>query len=565
MLRRTLALIALLALLLVPSVDASSPAQQSPYRILLRSRQFTPSAGIESSARARLQSIGTHHVLVQLNEIPSEADKAALDAQGVHLLGYVPERAWFARVDGKVLASLSTLGRVRWLAEIEIADKMPARLLSAKPLAHATQNGTLRVRVAYFEDVSESAAVDALTRHNAVVELREPSLHALTARLPLGSLRALADEDAIRWVAEVPPPPTPANDGIRARIRADVVHSAPYNLSGSGVTVGIWDCTAVGPHIDFSGRLTNVEPTTTCGDGQNQNHATHVAGTLAGSGANSQVQGGTQFQWKGIAPGAQLISYDFNNASSEMLAAVTTYNIDLSNNSWGYQPNVNDLCTDVLGNYSSVARDYDTFINAGLNGKRIPVTFAAGNLQGGIGGCTGYGTITPPGTAKNVVTVSATNSNDDTMTSFSSWGPTDDGRLKPDVVAPGCRTDFPNLIKSTLPNDVYGYNCGTSMATPAVSGLLALLLQQHRITTCVITPLPSTLKAMLIQGAVDLGATGPDYKFGWGRVDALNSVELARKRRALEGIVSSGQVLSYTIDVTSSATPLKTTLVWDDP
>ncbi|MEP7199333.1 MAG: S8 family serine peptidase [Chloroflexota bacterium] len=570
-------LVVFASLLLLGSLqraEAAHPSQPAAYQILLRSRQFVPARGIEAAARTRLQSrVGAHHMLLQLNAIPDLSEQQWLAANGVRLLNYLPDHAWFAVVDADSLAPLEANGNVRWLGAIAVADKLPARLLAGKPLAHALDaDGTVSLRVAYFDDVSESAALDALMRHAGVVGLREPLLHSLMVRLPLAQVRALAAEDAIRWLAESPPPPTPMNDAIRSRIRVNAVQAAPYNLNGSGVRIGQWDCGPVGPHVDFAGRLTNIAgQTDDCSP--SAQHSTHVAGIMASSGANSLAQGGTANQWRGMAPGAQIIAYDFYTATAEVQSAIGAYNIDLSQNSWGFIPSQSEDCNAVYGNYNNLAPAYDQIV-MGVYGKRIPVAFAAGNSQGA---CGMWSAITPPGTAKNVITVGATNALNDAMTAFSSWGPTDDGRIKPDVVAPGYRDDIPGNsgcstvyftgIKSTCPNDGYGMIYGTSMATPAVSGMLALMLQQYRISAGqpLTNPLPSTLKALAIHGAVDLGNVGPDYKFGWGRVDAKNSVDLIRRAKYKENTVSDGQVVTYTANVLSCDTSLKATLVWDDP
>ncbi len=576
MVRRTLILLACLALVaLTQSVEAAPPPQAAAYKILLRSRQFTPARGIETAARSRLQSgASSQHLLLQLDIIPSQADKQALAASGIRLLQYLPSRAWFASVDANAKLDAAP---VRWVGDVQRADKMPDRLTRNAPFAHALDKGSVTLRSVYYADVSEAAATDAITRHNGVVTQREAALHTLVVRLPLSQIGSFVDEDVIQWLAEAPPPPTPANDSIRQIMRVNQVQAAPYNLSGSGVKVGQWDCTSVWPHPDFAGRLTTIggENTSCSNTDPTQNHATHVAGILAGSGANSQSQGGSANQWKGVAPGAQIISYDFYNSTSETQSAINTYNIDLSQNSWGFVPDASISCELIFGNYSNLAPDYDQIVTGAL-GKRIAVTFAAGNAQQyNPTTCHNFGTITPPATAKNVIAVGATNSRDDSMTSFSSWGPTDDGRTKPDVVAPGYRDDFPGTssdctlpaftgIKSTCVGGGYGLDFGTSMATPAVSGMLALLLQQYRQTTCITTPLPSTLKALAIHGAIDLGNTGPDFKFGWGRVDAKNSVDLIRAHRVVEGVVSTGGLITFTANVTSSSLPLKATLVWDD-
>jgi hypothetical protein len=158
------------------------------------------------------------------------------------------------------------------------------------------------------------------------------------------------------------------------------------------------------------------------------------------------------------------------------------------------------------------------------------------------------------------------------MTSFSSWGPTDDGRIKPDIVAPGCESGGEGYIHSTLPGNVYGGPgwCGTSMAAPVVSGISGLIIEQYRLIQGGSNPLPSTVRALFIQTAVDLddGSSyynpGPDYASGYGRVDAQAAVDEVIAKRVLEDQVSHGQMDTLTVTVPAGSPVLKLTLAWDD-
>jgi hypothetical protein len=552
------------------AAGAAQPQPAGHYMIQLRSRQFVPLEGVEAAARSRIAARpGTSHILLQLRDIPDLAAHAALASRGIRLLNYLPDRAWFASIDSAALAHVDSTPEIRWLGEIEVADKLPARLVQGRPLAYAVNSdGSLSLQMSYFDDVSEAEAQAVAAQYKGVVVERAAFLHWLSIRLPVEQLKALAADDAVRWLAEVPPTPTPFNDSIRSRIRVNEVQGAPYNLTGSGVNIGIWDCTVVWPHADFAGRLIQVtgQRTTPCTTNDaTQNHATHVAGIMAGSGAASQSQGGTPLQWKGMAPGAPIFSYDFLSPMPEVASAIATFNIDLSQNSWGFVPATDD-CDQTYGNYNNLAPDYDQIVR-GSAGKAISVVFAAGNYQGT---CGTWNSITPPATAKNVIAVGMTNSLDDSLVAVSSVGPTDDGRTKPDVVAPGFRNDVGGIV-STIPSitstSTYGTEYGTSMSAPAVTGMLALMLQQYRISTGLATgnPLPSTLKAMAIHGAVDLGNPGPDFRFGWGRVDAKNSVDLVRRSKYREGSVADSHANTYAVNVLGCEAALKTTLVWDDP
>jgi uncharacterized repeat protein (TIGR01451 family) len=561
----------LLLALLAPRSAAAKLDVDHAYRIVLKSRQFVPARGVEPALARELETgaVGERrHVLLQLIDIPTAAQRAALQEAGIYLLDYVPYYTWFASIPTSIRATDLDLALIRWMGRIAPADRLAPALRQAA-FEPATPIG---LEVLFLGDVQTAEALFVLAAHGATLD-GQVGFDRYAVRLDPSALVALAAEDDVLWIAPASPPKVRDNDGIRARTGVDTVHGAPYGLSGSGVDLGIWDGGLVDSHVDFTGRLRIEDPFSGV-----DNHATHVAGTMAGDGRNSASQGGTAFQWKGMAPGADIISYDWDDPINEHDRAINVRGIELSQNSWGY--GVSDLYGNcwLYGDYDALAPDYDAIIT-GRYGRRISVIFSAGNERND-GDCgmssvppyLNYGNIGPPHTAKNAIIVGATNSNNDSMTTFSSWGPVDDGRLKPDVVAPGCESAGEGYIHSTLPGDVYGAPgwCGTSMSAPAVSGISALLIEQYR-NTVGRDPLPSTIRALLIQTAVDMnsGSTvyynpGPDYASGYGRVDARAAADAIRARQVNEDQVSNGQSDVYTLTVPAGTPSLKVTLAWDD-
>jgi subtilisin family serine protease len=158
-------------------------------------------------------------------------------------------------------------------------------------------------------------------------------------------------------------------------------------------------------------------------------------------------------------------------------------------------------------------------------------------------------------------------SNDHSMAWFSSWGPVDDGRIRPDVCAPGCQAGGDGGITSTCYGGGYCVKCGTSMATPAVAGCLALILQQYRETPgLAIWPLPSTLKALLINTAQDYYHEGPDFQFGYGEVRPQAAVDVLRRNLMFhEATLDQGDAHLYQFNVVEPMPELKATVAWSDP
>lgn len=528
-----------------------------------------------AAARAARPGAETVHVLVQLDRAPEAETRARLEQAGLRLLGYVPEQAYFAAVSpGADLAAAAAAG-VRWLGAVYPEDKLSDTLRAGSPGRWAVApDGRVRLRVWPFADVPLPQLRAALRAVGGELVRESPDTGEVEICLAPEAVAALAELDPVRWVEEIPPPVALFNDGLRTNLQVPEVEAPPYELSGAGVVVGIWDGGWVDiDHPDLAGRVFRGEPSVS----QPRNrHATHVAGTLAGSGAASESAGGLPRQWRGVAPGATLVSYDVNTGPviEEHRFAREDHNAVISQNSWGITVSEFFGNCHLLGDYTGDAPNYDHLVT-GLYGAPYHVVFAVGNARGhGVfNDCPspdGYRTIGVPATAKNVLSVGAIHSDDNSMTAFSAWGPTDDGRIKPELAAPGDEVGGDGGIKSTVPDGPYDVLVGTSMAAPAVSGAIALLIEDYRRRFNGQTPLPALVKGLLVHTAEDLNdATdwyqpGPDYASGYGRVRVRAAVDQLRRGGWLLGRVGPGDPAVYTLNVPPDTARVKLTLVWDD-
>jgi hypothetical protein len=544
--------------------------QQHADTVRLKSREFIPAPGVDPA----LPSVASNprHGLIQFYRIPSRQERNILRRTGVELFTYLPDRAFLARLPAN-LRLLLRVANVRYIGPLHSTDKIDPRLLKEGVNSYArNRDGTLRLLIRFFEDVAMRDAAALISAHSGRITETIGDFHIIRADVPERELRRLLDEDKVQWVEDVFEKQL-LNDKARAAMRVDQVQAAPYGLDGTGSVIGEWDgghavdSFDVAFHQDLAGRVTR-------GDGgqfANNGHATHVAGTAIGSGLLSAANGGTPFQWKGMAPNAKLISFDWHYFLSEYSSAIGTHHIDLSTNSWrDNAPN---------GYYGSESSALDWIIT-GYYGKPILIFWAAGNQrEGPLHACNidldlnvlsrydAYDCIASLASGKNTITVGSINAEDDSIADTTSWGPTDDGRLKPEIVAPGCKVSG-GTIKSTVPGDAYGTSCGTSMATPAAAGSTALLFQRFRqLCSASGVPLPSTIKALLIHGARDLDdATawynrGPDFASGYGRIDLPRSIDLVPFQ--IEDTISQLGLLTYPI-VVAPQQNLKVTLAWDD-
>lgn len=343
---------------------------------------------------------------------------------------------------------------------------------------------------------------------------------------------------------------------------ANLLFPAPYSLSGSGIKVGVWDEGSVrSSHQELTGRASLKNSSAQLSD-----HSTHVAGTIGASGVVAQA--------KGMAPQATIDSYDWNSDYSEMTAAgaaaaTDVTRITMSNHSYGLNPVTADM-----GRYDSEANSVDALA---VSLPYYLIFWAAGNEQDVLTAHAGYQSITFCSLAKNIVTVGAV---DDavsggvrslagaTMSSFSSWGPCDDGRIKPDLVANG--VDLYSSIKTS--NTSYDTYSGTSMATPSATGSSALLEQLYSREFSGQLLRAGTLKALLIHTADDLGPAGPDYKFGWGLINVKRASDLILEHKAslaspklIENTLTTAQKTRTHTFVWDGTTPIRATLCWLDP
>jgi len=553
--------------------------------ILLPATAFDATAGIAwksgSDAAGRIdlsKAAAGQHVVVQFSEPVTHEQRSRLSGMGIGLLSYLGDNAYFAtlKTGGLEPAALQALPTLTAAMAIQAEWKIDPRILANEypEFAVAIDAETKQPRVAAYVLFHEDVSLDrgqALARHyKADVVSEIISINMLVLELPLKALLDLAMEDEVMWVEPPIPFMTVTNDSNSVRTQADTAQGAPYNLDGSGVDVLVYDGgTALQSHSDFSGRLTVRDSSGL------HYHPTHVAGTIGGDGSQNSA-------YEGMAPAVIMQSYGFEydgsgtflysnpgDIEADYDEAINTHGCDISNNSIGSNVEPNYFDCAYQGNYGATSALIDEIVGGSL-GAPFRVIWAAGNeRQGSRCDVEGYGdyySLAPPSGAKNHIAVGALNSNDDSMTDFSSWGPMDDGRMKPDVSAPGCQSNDDGGVTSCDSGGGYLTICGTSMAAPTVTGLCALLLEDFRIQYPTDPdPRNSTLKILLAHNAADVFNTGPDYQSGYGSVRIVDTIDFMRSGEFEENSVSQGGSVVYTYDVTGGTSELKITLAWDDP
>jgi len=330
--------------------------------------------------------------------------------------------------------------------------------------------------------------------------------------------------------------------------------SSSFSVNGTGINISIID-TGIFNHTEFQNPNRIVKQKCYCTgccppDNANQgdnatddnSHGTHCAGIAAGGGGSNG---------QGVATNASLIAVKTMNSSGSGLSSDLIAGID-----WAVENGANVISLSLGTPYSYFTGCYQPGLlstavdNATKQG--VVVVVAAGNE-----GNYGNQTIAAPGCAKRAITVGNTDDNDN-IASDSSRGPTNDNRTKPDLTAPG------NNIYSTINSlNGYDYKSGTSMATPHVAGVAALVIQRFYQVNGYY-PNPDRVKAILITAVNTTGMSSSygqrNNVYGSGRIDAYEALRIINFTK--NKTISAGEEQKFKINVSSN--DLKVTLYWPE-
>ena len=639
-----------------PSVDAVVAARGNPNLLILRAGVFDPAAQrLDDSAVGAAPAAASAYAIVQFQ--PGRlVERKTLAARGVEFLGYVPNDAYYVRLNGVSLAALAHDPAVRWAGAFEPAMKIDPSLWQGRRVDSAAKqaDGSYEIQIDAFAGVASAAIAAALEKDVPGVRITGRSERAgaaqyVRAAVDIGRFDALVRAaSAIEGVEFVSPwlQPRPTNSAAIGAIQGDFTGdcngSGPvcgptplwdHGILGSGQIVAISDTgtdaneawfTALdkgsGPHTAITvaddpppalpgiGTLypdnkivaywvqpgaTAYDNTKTCpGGNPSVFHGTHTSGTLVGDAAGtfgadtytaSTPTSPDHDLADGMAPNAQLMQQDIGNDTSGCLQIndlrgtleqAVAGGAHIHSDSWG------------SSDQGAYAGDDNNVDYASNTLEDLLFVVAAGN-----DGPTG-GSIGSPGNAKNSLTVGALgHGGSTTIASFSSRGPTADGRRKPDIMAPGSSTISASgdaNTNSTIEPPITKSLSGTSMATPTVAGNATLMRQffadgfyprGSRTSADAYNPSGMAMKAVLLNGTDVLQPTGwPNNNIGWGRAwldgnlwfaDTMTGGDDSRRMRLFERTNASGletgDVNEYTIANVQAGGDLRVTLTWFDP
>lgn len=542
----------LLVFLLFFAVQLSAQ-KQSIYRIQLQSGILEPAPNISSGKikaidRSLQRTKNRTVLLLQFETMPGKATREKLRQAGIELKEYVSGNAFMAVVGRNLDASQLKRAGVRAAVQLGPSQKMDARLARGQFPSWAQRGaGRVEVWISFSSGFTREEVETELNR--AGFQVNSSTLadyRILSLVVNNNDISRLASFPFVEFVQAAPDRDKPLNDKSLVNSRGNVLQSTlpgGRGLTGQGVVVGVGDDGNPTQHSDLSGHVYN-HSSASAGP-----HGVHVMGTIAGAGIRDE-------RFKGYAPQSILVAQLFSNILAYTPAYIADYGMAITNNSYG---NVENDC-ETFGVYDLYSRLVD---NQMQDYPFLTHVFAAGNS--GNMNCdifpTSYGTVLGGyQSSKNAIVVGNTLENG-AISSNSSRGPVSDGRIKPEITAQGTR------VMSTGINNTYVLNSGTSMSAPAVSGGLALLYERYKQLHGGNNPSATLMKALLCNGATDLGNEGPDYTYGFGWMNLMRSVRMLEQTNYFTGQVIQNGSNQHTINIPagSDITQLKVMLHWSDP
>jgi hypothetical protein len=606
-----------------PAADELRAMRRTGKFLLLRTAVFDPTAEAPDFSAVGLPSQPDSPDYGVVQFFPGRSgEKERLAKQGVRFLGYLPENAWQVRLTPRTKALLDASNAVRWQGLWEPGFKVSPRLLPGGGEFAA------EITVVLFPDVPAeevTATLQARVPEAFRTDVRQdPASPQLRYAVPLSVrrdfLREAASIPGTAWLEPYLPRELTNNASLGPlQSNADSVLSAGacttcsvfnHGLTGTGQIVAVADSGCDTDACFFrksgaSGDVTDAEDTEppavgtlwpgkkviaywvqpgataydndeTCRSSSTSFHGTHTSGTAVGDDYHTPstasfpgIDAGD-----GMAPNAQLLFQDFGDDTTGCLVGTDDYAVYLQALTGGARVHSNSTGSASSGAYGVSDQAVDRFL---FDHDEMTIFFSSGN-SGPSSGTTGS-----PANSKNGISVGAVgHGNSTSIASFSSRGPTSDGRIKPDVVAPG------QSVLSALGDTSHtSNNCltqtlsGTSMACPTAAGVTALLRQYFtdgfypagaRNSSEAFNPSAPLVKAVLLNGTLPLG-TDPGFggnTFGWGRVFLDDNLFFAGDPRKLrvwnlanaQG-VKTGDADRYTVTV-GAGQEFRATLVWSD-
>ena len=521
--------------------------EKGKYDLLFLSGTVSPSANLSSITEKEMLKIettdGKFYRIIQFNQIPSHETKQELKTIGIELLNYIPNYAYFAALKKDVDLSIlrSTGFNIRAVLDVDSRFKIHPSLNNGYiPDWAENVKGKADLVINFFEEMSAENALIKIKKTDPTAEIleRDELNYSLTIRVKKEEVHAISTLPFVAYVEPIEPPYELENSTGTTLHRSNTINTTipgGPKYDGTGVVVAVGDGGYIASHPDMRNRLTT--------SGTAADHATHVCGIIAGAGNIDPLT-------KGQAPGAEIISKNGHSDITGMSDLYTNKKVRVTNHSLGESCNAGYTANARTADLQVVT--YPSIFNvfsAGNSGS-TDCSYGAGSAWGNITG--GYKA------GKNSITVGNL-SRTDVIAGSSSRGPSKDGRIKPDICAKG------TSVYSLAPGDGYANMSGTSMASPGAAGCFSQLIHAYRDLNSGADPKLGLLKGIVLNTADDLGNIGPDYIYGWGRINVRNAYNVIKEKRYASGTIDNAATKTHQLTVPANVKELKVMIYWADP
>ena len=478
--------------------------------------------------------------------IPTIEERKEIANLGVTFLEYIPDKTYVVNLDKECeLSALENYGVIA-LSPIEGKHKLDPKIQNNNYPKWAVNDGKLSIKVLLYKDVNTSIMQEIFKNKGYRIDNITLLSNSITITIKPSELSAITNMSSVWYIEPIDPPSEKENKTARTLGRSNTINTkyvSGRHYNGEGINIMMQDDGIIGPHIDYTGR---IDQSSFGGSSNNlsNTHGDHVAGTIMGSGNLDPVAAG-------MANAAFLYVYDSNNNNYGNAFPNLYVNEDVVITSKSYSNGCN-------AGYTSLSQELDQQIN--LYPSLIHI-FSAGNdgsSDCGYGAGSNWGNITGGHKqGKNVIAVANLNSTSG-LANSSSRGPAADGRIKPDIGAKG------TSVNSTVPTNSYGLKTGTSMSCPGIAGIMGQLYQGYKELNSGVNPSSALMKGVLLNSADDLGNPGPDFKHGWGEVNANQAIKILENFQFLDSTISQAGNNTHNITVPSGIIQLNVMVYWHD-
>ncbi|MBK7965224.1 MAG: S8 family serine peptidase [Bacteroidetes bacterium] len=482
---------------------------------------------------------GYYYRLIQFNSLPGMSEQNAMRQSGLIIMDYVPTNSFIVAIPLSFNKSLISGFNARSIIKLSAAQKISRNIIGGFQDWAINERGTVDLAVQYQGNISHSAALTSALEHGKLLS-QEPKARILNIRISDFSLMQLAAQPWVSYVNTIAAPGEKEDTKGKSLHRSNVINSdyaTGRHYDGDGVSIAIADDGFVGPHIDFTGRLTNFAT------GSGQTHGDMTTGIAGGAGnLNPTI--------RGMASGANLFTYNIGSYPQIVDAVANFNNHGIVIASTSYSQGCNE--------YTSDTQFGDQLL---FDNPQLQFVFSGGNNGGGncsYGAGAGWGNIT--GGYKQGKNVVACGNLDalEVLDNTSSRGPASDGRVKPDICANGAGQ------LSTDENNSYLTGGGTSAASPGIAGIFGQMFQAYKELNSAPNPPAALIKACLLNSAEDIGNPGPDFTYDWGRVNAYRALTTLEENRYLTDSVSQGNSNTHSITVPAGVEEVRVMVYWAD-